>query len=298
MGLGELEPRSDSNGATLRTKWTDLCLLAVADPRPHPPLLPPDFSPTRTAPPGCHGPAPHSRVSEFVLYFSAGSATRTTPDNRRQPFCDSSPGCESADYRWWLGARGRGPGLFVLQQNRILSILLRDQRRAAGWAKCDEVPPDRPDRPVGGGEVARGIQVPGPRRRVPGGPLPAVPGDARRADAPGRASRPPRGCGGRPPSTGTRCCPPRTEEREVRHLHATRPADGRGGRADRRRTRRPPRSRRKGANDAGEQTVATQFALHGYGLASRGPAGAAADARLLEHWKTRWALLTGELRGR
>ena len=50
----------------------------------------------------------------------------------------------------------------------------------------------------------------------------------------------------------------------------------------------------KGANDAGEQTVATQFTLHGYGLAARG--GAAVDARLLEHWKARWALLTGGLR--
>jgi 3-hydroxyacyl-[acyl-carrier-protein] dehydratase len=54
----------------------------------------------------------------------------------------------------------------------------------------------------------------------------------------------------------------------------------------------------KGANDAGEQTVATQFTLHGYGLTPRGPAGAAADAKLLEHWKARWALLTGELRQR
>jgi 3-hydroxyacyl-[acyl-carrier-protein] dehydratase len=51
----------------------------------------------------------------------------------------------------------------------------------------------------------------------------------------------------------------------------------------------------KGANDAGEQTVATQFTLRGYSLAARGPAGAAADAKLLEHWKARWALLTGEL---
>ena len=51
----------------------------------------------------------------------------------------------------------------------------------------------------------------------------------------------------------------------------------------------------RGANDAGEQTVATQFTLHGYALSPRGPAGVAADAKLLEHWKTRWALLTGEL---
>jgi 3-hydroxyacyl-[acyl-carrier-protein] dehydratase len=54
----------------------------------------------------------------------------------------------------------------------------------------------------------------------------------------------------------------------------------------------------KGANDAGEQTVATQFTLRGYSLAARGPAGAAADAKLLEHWKARWALLTGALRDR
>jgi 3-hydroxyacyl-[acyl-carrier-protein] dehydratase len=52
----------------------------------------------------------------------------------------------------------------------------------------------------------------------------------------------------------------------------------------------------KGANDAGEQTVAAQFTLAGYGLADRGPAGAAADAKLLAHWRERWALLTGELR--
>jgi len=54
----------------------------------------------------------------------------------------------------------------------------------------------------------------------------------------------------------------------------------------------------KGTNDAGEQTVATQFTLRGYGLSPRGPAGAAADAKLLEHWKARWALLTGQLSGR
>jgi 3-hydroxyacyl-[acyl-carrier-protein] dehydratase len=52
----------------------------------------------------------------------------------------------------------------------------------------------------------------------------------------------------------------------------------------------------RGANDAGEQTVATQFTLHGYDLTARGPAGAAADARLLDHWKDRWELLTGRLR--
>ncbi len=52
----------------------------------------------------------------------------------------------------------------------------------------------------------------------------------------------------------------------------------------------------KGANDAGQQTVAAQFVLHGYRLAGRGPTGEAADARLLDHWKARWALLTGALR--
>jgi 3-hydroxyacyl-[acyl-carrier-protein] dehydratase len=52
----------------------------------------------------------------------------------------------------------------------------------------------------------------------------------------------------------------------------------------------------KGVNDAGEQTVNAIFTLHGYSLANRGPAGAAADVKLLEHWKARWALLTGELR--
>jgi 3-hydroxyacyl-[acyl-carrier-protein] dehydratase len=53
----------------------------------------------------------------------------------------------------------------------------------------------------------------------------------------------------------------------------------------------------KGTNDEGEQTVATQFTLHGYALAPRGAAGASADTKLLEHWKARWALLTGELSG-
>jgi 3-hydroxyacyl-[acyl-carrier-protein] dehydratase len=55
--------------------------------------------------------------------------------------------------------------------------------------------------------------------------------------------------------------------------------------------------RGKGTDDGGQQTVAAQFVLHGYGLADRGPAGAAAEAKLLEHLKARWALLTGELRG-
>jgi 3-hydroxyacyl-[acyl-carrier-protein] dehydratase len=56
--------------------------------------------------------------------------------------------------------------------------------------------------------------------------------------------------------------------------------------------------RAKGANDAGEQTVNAVFTLHGYALAPRGPAGATADAKLLEHWKARWALLTGALRAK
>jgi 3-hydroxyacyl-[acyl-carrier-protein] dehydratase len=53
-----------------------------------------------------------------------------------------------------------------------------------------------------------------------------------------------------------------------------------------------------GVNDAVEQTVVALFKLHGYALAPRGPAGAVADAKLLEHWKARWALLTGELRAK
>jgi|SRR5579883_272377 len=53
-----------------------------------------------------------------------------------------------------------------------------------------------------------------------------------------------------------------------------------------------------GVNDAGEATVTAAFTLLGYSLATRGPAGSAADARLLEYWKARWALLTGELRAK
>lgn len=52
----------------------------------------------------------------------------------------------------------------------------------------------------------------------------------------------------------------------------------------------------KGTNDVGEQTVAAQFTLRGYGLSARGPLGAATDRKLLEYCKARWALLTGELR--
>ena len=54
----------------------------------------------------------------------------------------------------------------------------------------------------------------------------------------------------------------------------------------------------KGTDDAGQSTVTAQFVLHGYSLADRGPAGAAADAKLLEHWKSRWDLLTGELKAK
>lgn len=53
--------------------------------------------------------------------------------------------------------------------------------------------------------------------------------------------------------------------------------------------------RGKGTNDSGEPTVSAQFTLYGYGLADRGAAGAAVQARLLEYWKARWAWLTGEL---
>lgn len=51
----------------------------------------------------------------------------------------------------------------------------------------------------------------------------------------------------------------------------------------------------KGTDDAGQQTVSALFVLHGYSLAARGPAGVAADEKLRDHWKARWALLTGEL---
>jgi 3-hydroxyacyl-[acyl-carrier-protein] dehydratase len=54
----------------------------------------------------------------------------------------------------------------------------------------------------------------------------------------------------------------------------------------------------KGTDDAGQQTVSAQFTLHGYGLADRGPAGQTTDDRLRDHWRTRWALLTGALKGR
>src|SRR5438067_960018 len=56
--------------------------------------------------------------------------------------------------------------------------------------------------------------------------------------------------------------------------------------------------RGRGVNDAGGQTVSAQVTLRGYTLAARGPAGAEADRKLAEHWKARWALLTGELKPR
>ena len=55
--------------------------------------------------------------------------------------------------------------------------------------------------------------------------------------------------------------------------------------------------RGKGTDDEGRQTVAAQFELFGYSLASRGQAGAEADVKLAAHWKERWSLITGELRG-
>lgn len=51
-----------------------------------------------------------------------------------------------------------------------------------------------------------------------------------------------------------------------------------------------------GTDDAGKQTVSALFTLHGYGLSDRGPAGPAADEQLVKHWRTRWALLTGQLK--
>ena len=54
----------------------------------------------------------------------------------------------------------------------------------------------------------------------------------------------------------------------------------------------------KGTDDSGQSTLTAQFVLHGYALADRGSAGATADAKLLEHWKSRWSLLTGELKAK
>jgi len=52
----------------------------------------------------------------------------------------------------------------------------------------------------------------------------------------------------------------------------------------------------KGTDDAGQQTVSASFVLHGYSLSDRGPAGIAADDRLRLHWKSCWALLSGQLK--
>jgi 3-hydroxyacyl-[acyl-carrier-protein] dehydratase len=52
----------------------------------------------------------------------------------------------------------------------------------------------------------------------------------------------------------------------------------------------------KGTDDAGQQTVSALFTLHGYGLAHRGPTGPLTDEQLVKHWRSRWALLTGQLR--
>ena len=51
----------------------------------------------------------------------------------------------------------------------------------------------------------------------------------------------------------------------------------------------------RGSDDTGKQTVSATFTLFGHGLNDRGPAGELAEERLIEHWKTRWAELTGQL---
>jgi len=56
--------------------------------------------------------------------------------------------------------------------------------------------------------------------------------------------------------------------------------------------------RGKGADDAGQQTVSAAFTLAGYNLASRNPAGAAADARIVADLKARWPVLTGAFRAK
>jgi len=53
--------------------------------------------------------------------------------------------------------------------------------------------------------------------------------------------------------------------------------------------------RGKGTDDAGRQTVSAVFTIDGYSLASRGPAGSAADDELRKHQRARWALVHGEL---
>ena len=50
----------------------------------------------------------------------------------------------------------------------------------------------------------------------------------------------------------------------------------------------------KGIDEAGQQTVSANLTLVGYCLANRGPAGIAADAKLLAELKAQWDWLTGE----
>ena len=52
----------------------------------------------------------------------------------------------------------------------------------------------------------------------------------------------------------------------------------------------------RGADESGQGTLNAQFTLRGYGLADRSAAGAMTDEQLRNHWRSRWALLRGELR--
>lgn len=54
----------------------------------------------------------------------------------------------------------------------------------------------------------------------------------------------------------------------------------------------------KGNVAGGGQTINAQFTLVGYNLADRSPNGAVGDEKLVQHWKDRWAWLTGESIGR
>jgi 3-hydroxyacyl-[acyl-carrier-protein] dehydratase len=56
--------------------------------------------------------------------------------------------------------------------------------------------------------------------------------------------------------------------------------------------------RGKGADDAEQQTVSAAFTLAGYNLATRNPAGAAADARIVADLKARWPVLSGAFRAK
>jgi 3-hydroxyacyl-[acyl-carrier-protein] dehydratase len=51
----------------------------------------------------------------------------------------------------------------------------------------------------------------------------------------------------------------------------------------------------KGIDDAGQQTVSATVTLVGYSIAERGPAAAAAEAKLLGELRAHWAWLNGEL---